>query len=116
MARRAGPIRAASRARRACAGKRNDARVTRTSAGSINGITKHRRAPALSCAARRKHHMQEIRCGGCNRKLGAGEYVRLTIKCPRCRAMNFLRAASPLPAGQRASDTRESPHATHHLC
>lgn len=28
--------------------------------------------------------MQDIRCGSCNRKLGAGEYVRLTIKCPRC--------------------------------
>ncbi|UVS99066.1 Com family DNA-binding transcriptional regulator [Burkholderia glumae] len=56
--------------------------------------------------------MQEIRCGSCNRKLGTGEYVRLAIKCPRCGAMNILRAASPLPEGHRASDTRDSPHAT----
>ncbi|WP_341771784.1 Com family DNA-binding transcriptional regulator [Burkholderia ambifaria] len=63
----------------------------------------------------RNHPMQDIRCGSCNRKLGAGEYVRLTIKCPRCGAMNILRAASPLPAGHRASDTRESPHAANHL-
>ncbi|MDR8025575.1 Com family DNA-binding transcriptional regulator [Burkholderia cenocepacia] len=59
--------------------------------------------------------MQDIRCGSCNRKLGAGEYVRLNIKCPRCGAMNILRATSPLPAGRRASDTRDSPHATHSL-
>ncbi|HHT8972179.1 TPA: Com family DNA-binding transcriptional regulator [Burkholderia cenocepacia] len=55
---------------------------------------------------------QDIRCGSCNRKLGAGEYIRLTIKCPRCRAMNVLRAERPVPAGHRASDMRESPHAT----
>ncbi|MBU9224014.1 Com family DNA-binding transcriptional regulator [Burkholderia multivorans] len=59
--------------------------------------------------------MQDIRCASCNRKLGAGEYIRLTIKCPRCRAMNVLRAERPLPAGRRASATRESPHATPHL-
>ncbi|WP_338154832.1 Com family DNA-binding transcriptional regulator [Burkholderia multivorans] len=59
--------------------------------------------------------MQDIRCGSCNRKLGAGEYIRLTIKCPRCRAMNVLRAERPLPAGRRASATRESPHATTHF-
>ncbi|WP_306730218.1 Com family DNA-binding transcriptional regulator [Burkholderia multivorans] len=56
--------------------------------------------------------IQDIRCGSCNRKLRAGEYIRLTIKRPRCRAMNVLRAQRPLPAGHRASDTRESPHAT----
>ncbi|MGT2493104.1 Com family DNA-binding transcriptional regulator [Cupriavidus basilensis] len=39
--------------------------------------------------------MQEIRCGNCNRKLGAGEYSRLAIKCPRCGTMNVLRAGEP---------------------
>ncbi|WP_211474666.1 Com family DNA-binding transcriptional regulator [Collimonas humicola] len=27
--------------------------------------------------------MQEIRCGSCSRKLGEGEYIALSIKCPR---------------------------------
>ncbi|WP_132257539.1 Com family DNA-binding transcriptional regulator [Paucimonas lemoignei] len=38
--------------------------------------------------------MQEIRCGNCNKKLGAGEYQRLQIKCPRCGTMNHLKAES----------------------
>ncbi|WP_341462234.1 Com family DNA-binding transcriptional regulator [Burkholderia multivorans] len=50
-----------------------------------------------------------------NRKLGAGEYIRLTIKCPRCRAMNVLRAERRLPAGRRVSATRGSLHATTHF-
>ncbi|WP_080962073.1 Com family DNA-binding transcriptional regulator [Chromobacterium subtsugae] len=36
----------------------------------------------------------DIRCGQCRRKLAAGRYIELTIKCPRCRAMNHLKAAS----------------------
>ncbi|WP_080944405.1 Com family DNA-binding transcriptional regulator [Comamonas thiooxydans] len=36
--------------------------------------------------------MQEIRCGNCRRKLGEGEYTRLSIKCPRCGAFNQLSA------------------------
>lgn len=39
----------------------------------------------------------EIRCGACRRKLGEGTYQALTIKCPRCGAMNHLRAESPPP-------------------
>lgn len=42
--------------------------------------------------------MNEIRCGECRRKLGEGEYTRLTIKCPRCGVMNQLSAASATPA------------------
>jgi phage FluMu protein Com len=47
--------------------------------------------------------MQEIRCGTCNRKLGAGEYRRLSIKCPRCGTLNQLRAESPEPERPGAS-------------
>ncbi|MDN7608078.1 Com family DNA-binding transcriptional regulator [Burkholderia multivorans] len=42
-------------------------------------------------------------------------YIRLTIKCPRCRAMNVLRAERRLPAGRRVSATRGSLHATTHF-
>lgn len=49
--------------------------------------------------------LEEIRCGSCTRKLGMGCYTRLEIKCPRCGAMNLLRASaadrsspSPTPA------------------
>lgn len=50
--------------------------------------------------------MQEIRCGQCARKLGQGNYVHLVIKCPRCGALNHLRAARPEPERQRASHTQ----------
>ncbi|WP_082818872.1 Com family DNA-binding transcriptional regulator [Cupriavidus nantongensis] len=46
--------------------------------------------------------MQEIRCGNCHRKLAMGAYTHLSIKCPRCRTMNDLRAASSAPESQRA--------------
>jgi phage FluMu protein Com len=48
--------------------------------------------------------MQEIRCGNCRKKLGAGDYRRLSIKCPRCGTFNQLRAESPEPERQRASE------------
>ncbi|MEO6919582.1 MAG: Com family DNA-binding transcriptional regulator [Collimonas sp.] len=48
--------------------------------------------------------MQEIRCGNCSRKLGEGEYIALSIKCPRCGTLNHLRATRPVPACHRASD------------
>ncbi|WP_209819951.1 Com family DNA-binding transcriptional regulator [Acidovorax delafieldii] len=48
--------------------------------------------------------MNEIRCGACRRKLGEGEYSRLVIKCPRCGAINTLRAESPPSARRRAPD------------
>lgn len=41
--------------------------------------------------------MEEIRCGSCRRKLAEGIYTALTIKCPRCGAINSLRAMSPSP-------------------
>ncbi|WP_083460629.1 Com family DNA-binding transcriptional regulator [Gulbenkiania mobilis] len=36
----------------------------------------------------------DIRCGQCDRKLASGRYLELIIKCPRCRAMNHLKAES----------------------
>lgn len=49
--------------------------------------------------------MQEIRCGSCNRKLGVGEYTRLTIKCPRCGCMNVMKAERLQSASLGAPDT-----------
>ncbi|WP_295500076.1 Com family DNA-binding transcriptional regulator [uncultured Ralstonia sp.] len=53
-------------------------------------------------------HTNDIRCGHCGRKLASGHYVVLTIKCPRCRGMNHLRAESPEQARPRAPENRES--------
>jgi len=47
--------------------------------------------------------MQEVRCGRCSRKLAVAEYRELQIKCPRCGALNHLRAASPEPERRGAS-------------
>ncbi|PUA16824.1 Com family DNA-binding transcriptional regulator [Glaciimonas sp. PCH181] len=55
--------------------------------------------------------MLDIRCGNCSRKLGEGEYITLTIKCPRCGTLNHLRATRPAPACRRASDS-----GVHHGC
>ncbi|WP_082806952.1 Com family DNA-binding transcriptional regulator [Collimonas pratensis] len=48
--------------------------------------------------------MHDIRCGNCSRKLGEGEYITLSIKCPRCGTLNHLRAMRPISARHRASD------------
>lgn len=37
----------------------------------------------------------EIRCAHCNRKLGEGFALDMTIKCPRCGTYNNLRATRP---------------------
>ncbi|MBV5296279.1 MAG: Com family DNA-binding transcriptional regulator [Curvibacter lanceolatus] len=58
--------------------------------------------------------MEEIRCGACSRKLGEGEYTRLVIKCPRCGAMNSLRAQSPTPERQGAPKPTGARFGTHH--
>ena len=52
--------------------------------------------------------MQDIRCGQCRKKLGTGEYSRLSIKCPRCGAMNELSAMSTEPERLGASDKEDS--------
>lgn len=38
--------------------------------------------------------LEVIRCGNCARKLAAGAYTRLEIKCPRCGTLNVLRASA----------------------
>ncbi|ART47568.1 MULTISPECIES: Com family DNA-binding transcriptional regulator [Acidovorax] len=58
--------------------------------------------------------MEEIRCGACRRKLGEGEYTRLVIKCPRCGAINSLRAESSIPERHGASNTTGPHHGSHH--
>lgn len=59
--------------------------------------------------------LEEIRCGQCARKLAAGAYTRLEIKCPRCGTLNVLRASaadcsspSPTPERPRASSKNGS--------
>ncbi|MDH1211142.1 Com family DNA-binding transcriptional regulator [Pseudomonas chengduensis] len=52
--------------------------------------------------------VKDLRCGGCHRLLAkVGQFDVLQIKCPRCRAINHLRAESlpttPSSAGQEAS-------------
>ena len=39
--------------------------------------------------------MKEIRCRNCNKKLAEADFRRLVIKCPRCGAMNTLKAVEP---------------------
>jgi len=46
--------------------------------------------------------LEEIRCGQCVRKLAAGAYTWLEIKCPRCGTLNVLRASA-------ADQSRPSP-------
>ncbi|MBS0353048.1 MAG: Com family DNA-binding transcriptional regulator [Proteobacteria bacterium] len=38
--------------------------------------------------------METFRCICCNKKLGEGEFTRLSIKCPRCGHVNDLKATS----------------------
>ncbi|UJX43029.1 Com family DNA-binding transcriptional regulator [Desulfovibrio sp. JY] len=53
--------------------------------------------------------MKEIRCGRCSRLLAKGEALDLSIKCPRCGAINHVRATSPSQESLRAP-TREPSH------
>ena len=52
--------------------------------------------------------MEEFRCGTCDKLLAKGEVVTLSIKCPRCGAINHLRATSPNLEGRRASLAEDS--------
>lgn len=38
---------------------------------------------------------KEIRCGYCNRLLGKGTALDMTIKCPRCGCINHVRDTIP---------------------
>ncbi|WP_460030295.1 Com family DNA-binding transcriptional regulator [Megalodesulfovibrio paquesii] len=54
--------------------------------------------------------MQDIRCGCCNKLLAKGEALNLAIKCPRCGAMNHVRAASPSPEAREAHQGTSREH------
>lgn len=57
--------------------------------------------------------MEEIRCGVCRKKLGEGIFAQLIIKCPRCGALNHLRAESPTPERPGASYTKGTLNGNH---
>ncbi|WP_312566253.1 Com family DNA-binding transcriptional regulator [Comamonas sp.] len=59
--------------------------------------------------------MTEIRCGNCRRKLAEGEYIRLTIKCPRCGAFNQLSAQSAPKAHHRVPEAEINDQPNHSL-
>lgn len=46
--------------------------------------------------------MEIIRCIECNRKLAEAEFVRLSIKCPRCGFLN-MKAVEPLDLSPSAA-------------
>lgn len=39
--------------------------------------------------------VEVIRCNFCNKKLAEADYRQLSIKCPRCGAINNLKAIEP---------------------
>mgnify|MGYP003932364651 CR=1 FL=1 len=39
--------------------------------------------------------MEEIRCTRCGRLLAKAKFEKLEIKCPRCKRINYLKAAEP---------------------
>ena len=41
--------------------------------------------------------LKDIRCHKCGKLLAKGEALVLELKCPRCKAYNFLRAVSASP-------------------
>jgi|GEM_PF-4650166 len=60
--------------------------------------------------------MSELRCGHCDRKLAeaTGPY-NLTMKCPRCRGMNHLKALSLIqsPLSAQPSEVLHATSTTH---
>lgn len=51
--------------------------------------------------------METVRCGSCGKKLAEAEYIRLSIKCPRCGVINQLKVTEPLISMPRASKDKE---------
>gem|GEM_PF-1314339 len=54
--------------------------------------------------------LADIRCGACSKKLGAGIFIKLELKCPRCKTINFLRVENPEPVHRECrtmDDTRD---------
>ena len=54
--------------------------------------------------------MEVIRCDNCNKKLAEADYRRLAIKCPRCGAMNNLKATEPLSSANSAQKEKPGDH------
>lgn len=50
--------------------------------------------------------MEVVRCCKCNKKLAEADYIRLAIKCPRCGAINVLKAVEPLYRAPSAQEAR----------
>ena len=50
---------------------------------------------------------KELRCGVCHKLLGKGTALDFEIKCPRCKAINHVRAQSPCCAGVSRSEPQE---------
>ena len=42
-----------------------------------------------------EHDLPEIRCGRCAKLLARGHVLHISIKCPRCKTYNTVRAQSP---------------------
>ncbi|MDR3300882.1 MAG: Com family DNA-binding transcriptional regulator [Candidatus Accumulibacter sp.] len=55
--------------------------------------------------------METIRCGQCGRKLAEADYVRISIKCPRCGTINQVMTPSHPPERQGASSKKVTLHA-----
>ena len=55
--------------------------------------------------------VEEVRCFNCRKKLAEADYRHLVIKCPRCGAMNTLKAIEPLdaPSVQKVSLDERDP-------
>ncbi|ASC96507.1 Com family DNA-binding transcriptional regulator [Pseudomonas aeruginosa] len=55
--------------------------------------------------------MFDVRCGGCNRLLArASGFQHLQIKCPRCRTLNALTAASCIEPERHGAPVSEVAH------
>jgi phage FluMu protein Com len=51
--------------------------------------------PGNIVTMREKEEAPQIRCGNCNRLLGKGTALDLSIKCPRCGCMNHVKEHKP---------------------
>ncbi len=60
-----------------------------------------------------KMERNEIRCGNCGKLLGKGTALDFEIKCPRCKAINHLRA-SDSPCSETPEAPSERNHARKH--
>ena len=55
------------------------------------------RSPVQAARTIKMVELKEIRCHKCGKLLAKGEILVIELKCPRCKAYNFLRAVSARP-------------------